>query len=205
MLIVMKFGGTSVGSAERIAQAAQLAVDTAAKGHQVVVVTSAMSKVTDALISAARRGVYRRLGSEGSVRSCSIGTKRWPMRLIAGDESRHAAVLDTVRQRLDRFEKLCFGLSMVHELTPAAARCDLREREKCSRRRSWRPPSRRAGRPSHAGRRDRSHRHDGSVRRGRAARRRDANEDAGASRSRRSPRERSPSSPASSARLPTAS
>ena len=55
MLIVMKFGGTSVGSAERIAQAAQLAVDTAAHGHQVVVVTSAMSKVTDALIGAARR------------------------------------------------------------------------------------------------------------------------------------------------------
>ena len=32
--------------------------------------------------------------------------------------ARHAAVLDTVRQRLDRFENLCFGLSMVHELTP---------------------------------------------------------------------------------------
>ena len=55
MLIVMKFGGTSVGSADRIAQAAQLAVDTANKGHQVVVVTSAMSKVTDALIGAARQ------------------------------------------------------------------------------------------------------------------------------------------------------
>lgn len=55
MLIVMKFGGTSVGSAERIAQAAQIAVDTAAKGHQVVVVTSAMSKVTDGLLDVVRR------------------------------------------------------------------------------------------------------------------------------------------------------
>jgi aspartate kinase len=27
-------------------------------------------------------------------------------------------VLETISQRLDRFEKLCFGLSMVHELTP---------------------------------------------------------------------------------------
>jgi aspartate kinase len=54
MLIVMKFGGTSVGSAERIAQAARLAVEAADKGNQVVVVTSAMSRVTDSLVDAAQ-------------------------------------------------------------------------------------------------------------------------------------------------------
>ena len=53
MLIVMKFGGTSVGSAERISQAAQLATSGMAQGHRVVVVTSAMSGVTNALIDAA--------------------------------------------------------------------------------------------------------------------------------------------------------
>jgi len=79
MLIVMKFGGTSVGSAERIAQAARLVCARAADGHQVVVVTSAMSGVTNLLIDAAQAAI------EG---------------------------------RLDRLEKLCFGLSMVHELTP---------------------------------------------------------------------------------------
>jgi bifunctional aspartokinase / homoserine dehydrogenase 1 len=117
MLIVMKFGGTSVGSAQRIAQAAQLAVDTAAKGHQVVVVTSAMSKVTDALISAARRASTGdwdpKLRQELFERHKAVADA-----LIAEDDSRHTAVLDTVRQRLDRFENLCFGLSMVHELTP---------------------------------------------------------------------------------------
>jgi bifunctional aspartokinase / homoserine dehydrogenase 1 len=117
MLIVMKFGGTSVGSAQRIAQAAQLAVDTAAKGHQVVVVTSAMSKVTDALISAARRASTGdwdpKLRQELFDRHKAVADA-----LIAEDDSRRAAVLDTVGQRLDRFENLCFGLSMVHELTP---------------------------------------------------------------------------------------
>ena len=54
MLIVMKFGGTSVGSAERIAQAAQLATASVEQGHTVVVVTSAMSGVTNLLIDAAR-------------------------------------------------------------------------------------------------------------------------------------------------------
>ena len=117
MLIVMKFGGTSVGSADRIAQAAQLAVDTAAKGHQVVVVTSAMSRVTDALIGAARRASTGdwdpRLRQELFDRHKAVADA-----LIAGDGRRHAEVLDALRHRLDRFEKLCFGLSMVHELTP---------------------------------------------------------------------------------------
>jgi aspartate kinase len=117
MLIVMKFGGTSVGSAERIAQAAQLAVDTAAKGHQVVVVTSAMSKVTDGLIAAARKASAGEwdpaLRQELFDRHKSVADA-----LVADDGERHAAVLDALGQRLDRFEKLCFGLSMVHELTP---------------------------------------------------------------------------------------
>jgi aspartate kinase len=113
----MKFGGTSVGSAERIAQAAQLAVDSASKGHEVVVVTSAMSKVTDSLINAARRA------SEGqwdpAVRHELFDRhKAVADTLAGGDTGRHALVLEALRHRLERFEKLCFGLSMVHELTP---------------------------------------------------------------------------------------
>ena len=54
MLIVMKFGGTSVGSAERIAQAAALVTASRNKGHQVAAVTSAMSGVTNSLIEAAQ-------------------------------------------------------------------------------------------------------------------------------------------------------
>jgi aspartate kinase len=117
MRIVMKFGGTSVGSAERIAQAAQLAVDTASKGHQVVVVTSAMSKVTDGLIAAARRASTGdwdpKLRQELFDRHKAVADM-----VIGADPARHGAVLDVLRQRLERFEKLCFGLSMVHELTP---------------------------------------------------------------------------------------
>ena len=50
MLIVMKFGGTSVGSSERIAQAAALVTAARENGHHVVAVTSAMSGVTNSLI-----------------------------------------------------------------------------------------------------------------------------------------------------------
>ena len=57
MLIVMKFGGTSVGNADRIAQAAALAIKSQQAGHQVIVVTSAMSGVTNKLIAAAQNAV----------------------------------------------------------------------------------------------------------------------------------------------------
>ncbi|OFW12997.1 MAG: aspartate kinase [Acidobacteria bacterium RIFCSPLOWO2_02_FULL_67_21] len=116
MLIVMKFGGTSVGSAERIAQAAQLAADTAARGHQVVVVTSAMSKVTDALIAAARGATGGQWDSR--LRQELFDKHTAVAEALIGDPVRRDAVIESLRQRLDRFEKLCFGLSMVHELTP---------------------------------------------------------------------------------------
>ena len=117
MLIVMKFGGTSVGSPERIAQAATLAVESAEHGHQVVVVASAMSAVTDTLLDAAHGA------SEGhwdpAVRLELFERHKVAADALAGsDPERHAALLETLEQRLERFEKLCYGLSLVHELTP---------------------------------------------------------------------------------------
>ena len=46
-LIVQKFGGTSVGSIERIEQVADKVARFRADGHQVVVVVSAMSGETN--------------------------------------------------------------------------------------------------------------------------------------------------------------
>ncbi len=117
MLIVMKFGGTSVGSAERIAQAAELVLRSAREGHQVVAVTSAMSGVTNQLIDAAQKsaqgdwqpGVRQQLYA----RHLEVAD-----RLIGEEPALRDAAMRAVEQRLDQFEKLCFGLSMVHELTP---------------------------------------------------------------------------------------
>jgi aspartate kinase len=53
-LIVQKFGGTSVGSLERIEHVAAKIIATRAAGHQVVVVVSAMSGETDRLINLAK-------------------------------------------------------------------------------------------------------------------------------------------------------
>jgi len=54
-LIVQKFGGTSVGSLERISHVARIVKDTRSKGHDVVVVVSAMNGETDKLIGLAKK------------------------------------------------------------------------------------------------------------------------------------------------------
>lgn len=54
MLIVKKFGGTSVASKERIFNVAKRCIADYQKGHDVVVVLSAMGKYTDDLIEKAR-------------------------------------------------------------------------------------------------------------------------------------------------------
>ncbi|TXI25639.1 MAG: aspartate kinase, partial [Nitrosomonas sp.] len=53
-LIVQKYGGTSVGSTERIKHVAQRVAKYHSQGHQVVVVVSAMSGETNRLIALAK-------------------------------------------------------------------------------------------------------------------------------------------------------
>ena len=117
MLIVMKFGGTSVGTAERIASAAELAARRVREGDRVVVVTSAMSRITNQLIAAAEaasRGEWEnKVRQELFARHCAVADE-----LFGDRQELHPAALARIDERLERFEKLCFGLSMVHELTP---------------------------------------------------------------------------------------
>ncbi|MCM3363906.1 aspartate kinase [Niallia sp. Sow4_A1] len=52
-LVVQKFGGTSVGSAERILHVAERVMEEKNRGNDVVVVVSAMGKTTDSLVTLA--------------------------------------------------------------------------------------------------------------------------------------------------------
>jgi aspartate kinase len=55
MLIVQKFGGTSVGTVARIKRVAQRCLDTQRKGHDVAVVVSAMAGETNRLLGLTRK------------------------------------------------------------------------------------------------------------------------------------------------------
>lgn len=61
--LVMKFGGTSVGSADALVKATQIVKDARAEYPRVVVITSAMSGVTNLLLDSAA------LASQGKVDS----------------------------------------------------------------------------------------------------------------------------------------
>jgi aspartate kinase len=52
-LVVQKYGGTSVGTADRLKQVARMVVDAAESGQQVCVVVSAMDQTTDELLDLA--------------------------------------------------------------------------------------------------------------------------------------------------------
>lgn len=54
MLIVKKFGGTSVADKDRIMNVAKRCIEDYKAGHQVIVVLSAMGKTTDVLLNQAR-------------------------------------------------------------------------------------------------------------------------------------------------------
>lgn len=113
----MKFGGTSVGSAERIAEAANLVLKSVSEGHQVVVVTSAMSGVTNKLIAAAENAV------KGSWHVSVKDELYEPHRnaahlLIPDDAARRRDALNVMLKHVEQFETLCKGLTMIHELSP---------------------------------------------------------------------------------------
>src|SRR5215207_8990181 len=61
--VVMKFGGTSVGSADALQQAAQIIKDARDKFARVVVITSAMSGVTDLLLKSASLAAQGKIDS----------------------------------------------------------------------------------------------------------------------------------------------
>jgi len=78
---VHKFGGTSVGDAQRMLGDATL-IAKAAEGAQIVVVASAMTKVTDGLIQATDEAI--------------TGDRRASLQTIAGLLKRHEEALDTL-------------------------------------------------------------------------------------------------------------
>ena len=121
-MIVMKFGGTSVGSADAFAQVAKIVnqkvqEQAASERPGVVVVTSAMSGVTNMLIEAAQKAAR---GDESfhQMQQDSLLLKH---QVVAGrlieDGAERAALTRTFEQRLGEFDRLCSSIAVLGELT----------------------------------------------------------------------------------------
>jgi bifunctional aspartokinase / homoserine dehydrogenase 1 len=115
-LLVMKFGGTSMGSAERIKIAARLVAEQQVK-RPVAVVVSAMSKVTDLLLDTMRHAeAGDRTGMESNLSLLRQRHEDTCRDLFPAAEQ--GAVLAQLHDVIDEFERIVNGMAMLGERPP---------------------------------------------------------------------------------------
>ncbi len=115
-LIVMKFGGTSVGSAERMQGVAEILREHA-RHADVVAVVSAMGGATNMLIRAATQASQ---GMEepwkGSRQELARRHRDVADQLLSAAEQ--ASALPRLAEQVKHFEDLCSGFTLLREITP---------------------------------------------------------------------------------------
>lgn len=120
MNITMKFGGTSVGSVEALNYVFGIIARNREAGHRQAVIVSAMSGVTDKLITAAKKA---EAGDENVAHQARLAIEQKHAETIAallGDSAAGQVVLNEIKSFLDEFELLCHGIHVLGELTPRA-------------------------------------------------------------------------------------
>jgi aspartokinase/homoserine dehydrogenase 1 len=116
---VMKFGGTSVGDADRIRSAAAIAAE-ASKERAVVVVVSAMSSVTNTLIAAAGKAATGdEAAAEALTRALQEKHHEAIGHLISDIENRRQ-LLSEIDALIERAANYCRGCALLGELSPRA-------------------------------------------------------------------------------------
>jgi aspartokinase/homoserine dehydrogenase 1 len=112
-LLVMKFGGTSMGSAERMRVAAQIIAEQAMR-YPLVVVVSAMSKVTDLLLETLRRAeLDDRAAVDANVQALLDRHLETGKQLL-GD----GAAASEVEALVGEFRRIAYGILMLGERPP---------------------------------------------------------------------------------------
>jgi aspartokinase/homoserine dehydrogenase 1 len=118
--LVLKFGGTSVGSASAMGQAADIVRTLQGEGHQVAVVTSAMSGVTDALLNGASMAVSGKGDGLASVSHALKAKHETAAEELGLSGAERAAVMGPIHARLSEFALLGDALAVLGEASPRA-------------------------------------------------------------------------------------
>jgi aspartate kinase len=120
MFVVMKFGGTSVGSVAALEQVIRIAQRARNLGDEVVLVVSAMNGVTDLLLGSARRA------EAGDIETAQRAHQEMLLRhaavieaLLAGSSGREKTSV-LIGGLLNEFDALCHSINTLGELTPRA-------------------------------------------------------------------------------------
>jgi aspartokinase/homoserine dehydrogenase 1 len=120
MLVVMKFGGTSVGGVAALQQATSIVKKAREEGNEVVVVASAMSGVTDLLLRGARQAEAGDVTTADHARQEIMAKHTQVIEALLAGSKAHASVLTKISALLDEFEALCQSVNVLGELTPRA-------------------------------------------------------------------------------------
>jgi len=118
--LVMKFGGTSVGGAPAVKQAAAIVQEQAQAWEHLVVIVSAMRGVTDALIQGARTAA----SGDGQTYLALVTDLRVKHTLavaeLLADTDERTGLLKTLDAYLDEFATFCRSVQVLGEVTPRA-------------------------------------------------------------------------------------
>jgi len=115
--LVMKFGGTSVGSTEAIGQVVQISRDALATWPRVVVIVSAMSGVTDRLLQSATQAAagdsqtYNQAAQELRIRHHMIAET------LISDLAQQFQVKQEINYLITDFINLCQAIFVLGEAT----------------------------------------------------------------------------------------
>ncbi len=124
-IVVLKFGGTSVGSIDRIKKVADLIISYTKKKYKVIVVTSAMSGVTNDLVNKSKKisnnfsnAEYDVLVSSGEQVSCALIAGRlihkgfnsrswmgWQIPIITDDKHKYSKIDKVNKQKIIKYLK----------------------------------------------------------------------------------------------------
>ena len=116
--LVMKFGGTSVGSPAAIQQTAGIVQKYKNNWDNLVVVVSAMSGITDQLIRSARLAANNDgMGAKAIIEQIQNQHLAVIDSLIT-DPSEKQTLLEVVQQRLDELSSYCQSIQILGEVTP---------------------------------------------------------------------------------------
>ncbi|MBL7970009.1 MAG: bifunctional aspartate kinase/homoserine dehydrogenase I [Prolixibacteraceae bacterium] len=110
---VLKFGGTSVGSAENIQRVKEILMS---QDDDMIVVVSALGGITDKILSAARMAAIGTGYFQAEL--TEINTRHFEMvgKLFGGEQQ--TLVKEKVQVLLEELERIVHGVSLIGELTP---------------------------------------------------------------------------------------
>lgn len=118
--LVMKFGGTSVGSAEAIRKAAQIVREARAEWPNIAVVTSALSGVTNLLLESAGSAVQGDLKPLAAAEKTLREKHFQAADELIPDPAARAQAREEVGQLIAVFVDLCQAIGVLGEATPRA-------------------------------------------------------------------------------------